>query len=131
MIKTIAKEIGIVILLLIAVTLILGILFYDYIPTNKTIPTKIETYKLSEEIETELVQSMSDGQNIVRTYYIDSSDLSSYEITKEYNKGKANPFADYTVNATTQNNTTNSNNTIDNNGQNKNDSEVFFNTTGK
>ena len=42
MVKTIAKEAGIVILLIIAVALVLGILFYDYIPTNKTTPAKIE-----------------------------------------------------------------------------------------
>lgn len=134
MIKTIAKEAGIVILLLIAVALALGILFYEYIPTNKTVPIKIEAYTVPEDIKEELQETVEEGQNIVRTYYIDSSDLSMYETTKEYDKGKANPFADYTTNTTSGNNIANSNsnnNTAGNNTQNINNSEVFFNTNGK
>ena len=73
MVKTIAKETGIVILLLIAVALVMGILFYDYVPTNKTVPAKIEEYTLPQEVKTELEESMKqEEQNIVRTYYIDS-----------------------------------------------------------
>ena len=139
MVKTIAKETGIVILLLIVVALVLGIIFYDYIPTNKTVPAKIEEYTLPQEVQTELDESMSEEQNIVRTYYIDSSDLSIYEATNDYDKGKANPFADYSVEATDGNTVgTNSvgSNKVSNNSnssgskQNTN-SEAFFNTSGK
>ena len=95
MAKTILKEGGIVILLLLAIGLVLGIIFYDYIPSSKTIPAKIETYAFPEDIKEELSESMDNiEQNIVRTYYIDSQDLSLYEVKKEYNKGKVNPFAD-------------------------------------
>ena len=139
MVKTIAKETGIVILLLIVVALVLGIIFYDYIPTNKTVPAKIEEYALPQEVKTELEASMSEEQNIVRTYYIDSSDLSIYEATNDYDKGKANPFADYSVEATDENTTnTNSvgsnkiNNISNNTGSTQNtNSEAFFNTSGK
>lgn len=148
MIKTIAKEAGIVILLLVAVALILGIIFYEYIPNNKTVPAKIEAYTLPEEIKAELQEGMTEEQNIVRTYYIDSTDLSAYESTNEYDKGKANPFADYTANTSDGNNTSNNNsnnnnsnnnsnnsnvnnNTNENNMKNTNGSEVFFNTSGK
>ena len=142
MVKTIAKETGIVILLLIAVALVMGILFYDYIPTNKTVPAKIEEYTLPQEVESELEESMKqEEQNIVRTYYIDSSDLSVYEASNDYDKGKANPFADYSTSATNgntvsnfnSNNTNNniSNNTSENNSQNTNQSETFFNNSGK
>lgn len=126
MVKTIAKETGIVILLLIAVALVMGILFYEYIPNNKTIPAKIEEYALPQEVKNELEASMSAEQNIIRTYYIDSSDLSIYEASNDYDKGKANPFADYSTNTSNQNNTTNTNST-----QNTNKSETFFNTSGK
>lgn len=139
MVKTIAKETGIVILLLIVVALVLGIIFYDYIPTNKTVPAKIEEYTLPQEVQTELDESMSEEQNIVRTYYIDSSDLSIYEATNDYDKGKANPFADYSVEATDGNtvgtNSVGSNkvsNNSNNSGSKQNtNSEAFFNTSGK
>lgn len=137
MVKTIAKETGIVILLLIAVALVMGILFYEYIPTNKTIPAKIEEYTLPQEVKSELEETMSEEQNIVRTYYIDSSDLSIYEASNDYDKGKANPFADYSTattdgsNTTINNSTNNTTNNNTNNGQTTNQSETFFNTSGK
>lgn len=139
MVKTIAKEAGIVILLLIAVILVIGIVFYDYIPNNKTVPAKIEEYTLPQEVKSELEESMSEEQNIVRTYYIDSSDLSIYEASNDYDKGKANPFADYSTDATTGNSASNSNNISNNNSNNNNtnnlqntsQSESFFNNSGK
>lgn len=112
MAKTVIKEFFIFILLLIAVVLILGILFYDYIPNAKVVPTALKPYELSEETQEELNQTISSSsENIVKTYYIDSSDLSVYASTKDYNKGKVNPFEDYTTNTTNTNNTTNTTNT--------------------
>ena len=138
MIKTVLKETGIVLLLLVAIALILGIIFYDYIPSGKTIPAKVEKYAFPDEIQEELNDSMKNlEQNIVRTYYIDSQDLSLYESTKEYDKGKANPFAITTTEAnatnTTNTNKTGSNTTTNTNtiqdGTNK--SEFLNNKTGK
>lgn len=106
MIKTVIKEITIVILLLIAVVLIMGIIFYDYIPNSKTVPVKIEEYALSEDVQDELNNSVSEGQNIVKTLYIGKDDLEAYESTNDYDKGKANPFADYSAD-TTESNTSN------------------------
>ena len=126
MVKTIAKEAGIVILLLIAVALVLGILFYDYIPTNKTTPAKIEEYEFPEEIENELGKAGLEKQNIIKTYYIDSTELKAYEKTNNYDKGKANPFADYTTNSL--NIDTSNNNSV---GNNTTEPEKFFNTSGK
>lgn len=138
MAKTIIKEAGIVILLLLAIALILGIVFYDYIPTNKTVPVKIQSYTIPDDIKEELSETFEEGQNIVRTYYIDSTDLSAYESSNDYDKGKANPFADYSVSSTagnTASGNTNSNsnnkfnNTVanNNNTDNTNNSEVYFN----
>ena len=95
MTKTIIKEIGIVLLLLIAIILIFAIIFYDYIPSNKTVPIKIQAYNMPEDIQNELADAFTEGENIVKTFYIDSTDLDSYESTNDYDKGKANPFADY------------------------------------
>ncbi len=111
MAKTVIKEIFIFILLLIAVALVLGILFYDYIPNNKVVPTALKPYQLTEEAQEELDETMnSSSENIVKTYYIDSSDLSVYASKKDYNKGKVNPFEDYTKE--TQTNTTNTTSTV-------------------
>lgn len=146
MTKAIIKEIGIVILLLLAVVLVLAIVFYDYIPNTKTVPVKMQAYNIPEDIKQELEESVSDEQNIVRTYYIDSSDLDLYESTNDYKKGKANPFADYTTNSTTTStNTTGGNSTANTNitsGTNSssnqtntenetNENEVYMNTPGK
>ena len=139
MAKTIVKEIGIALLLLIAIALVLGILFYDYIPNNKTVPIKIQAYEMPEDVKTELEEAIPEEQNIVRTYYIDSTDLNSYEATNDYDKGKPNPFAlyipttennssDSTENNNTNNNTNNTEN-IEQDETNKN--EVYITTPGK
>lgn len=144
--KTIIKEIGIVVLILLAVSLLLAIVFYDYIPNNKTVPIKIQAYDIPEDVKQELSEVAINEQNIIRTYYIDSTDLDLYESTNDYDKGKANPFADYTT--TESGNTTNSsngnlnNNTVNNNNQNSNENqqntqnnlkqnEVYITTPGK
>ena len=106
MVKTVLKEAGIVILLFIAIALILGILFYDYIPDKKTVPAKVEPYALPEDVKAELSATMKNlEQNIVKTLYIDSDDLSLYESKKDYNKGKVNPFAESTKTTTNTTNT--------------------------
>ena len=140
MAKIIIKEMGIVLLLLVAIALVLGIIFYDYIPNNKTLPTKVEAYAFPEDINKELNASIDNlEQNIVRTYYIDSDDLNLYESTNDYNKGKVNPFAataTTTTNTTNTNNTTSSNTVSNNSTTNNvqdatNTSEYLNNKTGK
>ncbi len=91
----VVKEIFIVILLLIVVGLVLGILFYEYNPSKKKIPTQVAEYQFPKEMQEELEETLEEtkSQNIVKTYRIDASDLKLYERTNDYNKGKANPFA--------------------------------------
>ena len=123
MAKTVIKEIFIFLLLLLVVALVLGIMFYDYIPNNKTEPTALKQYELAPEAQEELNETMSrSSENIVKTYYIDSSDLSAYASTKDYNKGKVNPFEDYTS-ENTKNNTNTSSNTNTTNKKNTNITE--------
>ena len=140
MTKTFLKEAGIVILLVIAIGILLAIIFYDYIPNNKTVPIKAEEYIMPESITKELDDASVKEQNIVRTYFVDSTDLDLYEETNDYDKGKANPFADYSDGTSNNTNTTNqTNNNIggsssedsssDQTSQTRN--EVYMNTPGK
>ena len=94
MAKTIIKEIIIALLVCLAVLLILSVILYDFIPTNKVIPEAIE-YQPSSEVEVELNAAVDDhSDEIIKTYEITASDLDNFERTDEYLPGKANPFAD-------------------------------------
>lgn len=95
MVKIVFKEIFIMIGLLIAIVLILGILFYKYVPTSKVVPIAAK-YQQEETITNELkdVVKPEDLKTIV-TYTVDASDLKYYEKHKDYVKGKQDPFEDY------------------------------------
>lgn len=126
MVKNVIREILIVLLLLFAISLILGIIFYDYIPNNKTVPIEVKEYAMPEDIKEELDAAITKDQRIVKTLFIDSRDLNMYESIKEYNKGKANPFKDYGQNEKQEN-------TIGNNsvGENNIQKEDYGMNTGK
>jgi hypothetical protein len=98
--KTIIKELVIVLLLILAIVLVLGVLLYDYIPMNKVVP-QIEQYEAPDNIKEELEDDIEETENTMSpiVYEIDASDLSLYEKTNDYQKGNVNPFAD--VNSTT------------------------------
>jgi len=92
MVKSIIKEVGIIILMLIAVILVFAILLYDYSPTHKTIPRKVEEYKIEASLQNELTKTLNTTENIIKTYTIEEEDLKIYEKTNEYDGGKINPF---------------------------------------
>lgn len=95
MIKSIIKEIIIILLLLVAVVLALGVLFYDYIPTNKIVPD-VQDYTTSETVKQELSAELAEDEQVtLETYKITKEDLDTYGKNGEYNKGKANPFSTY------------------------------------
>lgn len=94
MAKSIIKEVIIILLLLLAVILALGVLFYDYIPNNKTVPS-VQGYKTSDSVSKEIAEQITEDEAILVTYRITADDLKQLEITKDYNKGKANPFSTY------------------------------------
>ena len=140
MVKTILKEGTITILLCVAILLLLSIIFYDYNPLTKTVPSKI-AYVAPNEIKDELEGEISrlNATNIV--YTIEGADLNVYKQSNSYVSGKANPFASSTVgnaNTTgnTQNNTNNNGSTqtneqiIDNTVKNPDSTGTFFNQTG-
>ena len=90
----ILKEIFIIILLALAIVLILGVLFYNYIPTNKLLPGQVaytptkEVNELKEQAEAE-----ENMQKVNLVYEVDASDLKVYQNSGSYNPGKVNPFA--------------------------------------
>jgi len=137
MVKSIFKEIIIVLLLITVILLILGIMLYDYNPITKKVPEKVEGYQLSKEMEIELNETIDamKTQNIVMTYEVTSTDLKKYERTKDYDKGKINPFAGIAEEINTTENTQNTNNSTSNGAgivENTNTSQgEFLNTTGK
>lgn len=144
MTKRIIKEIFIAILILIAIVLAIGVVFYDYIPNNKVIPV-VEAYQTPKEVKNELEEEIvKEEEKVLVTYEITANDLKQFEKQGDYDKGKANPFALYqesTLNDKTQsNNKTPSNNTgssinnnnNSNNSTNKNkpiNSGTFYNNT--
>lgn len=90
--KSIVKEIFIILLLCIAVCLVFGVIFYDYIPNNKVVPSTVEAYKTSNTIKDEISQEIVDypKQNITRE--ITDSDLTIKNKTKAMNLEKQTHF---------------------------------------
>lgn len=117
--KYVIKEIIIVLLLLLAIILVLGVFLYDYIPTSKIVP-KIEQYQVPDSIKEELENSVNDTEvkqpEIV--YEIDGTDLKKYEKSKDYQKGKVNPFSQDTTGTAGNNTNQNTNNTAGTNNSN-------------
>lgn len=92
MARNIIKEIIIVLLLALAIILVLGVLLYEYVPSNKIVPEKI-SYTTPEKVATELLADTNvDDTEVIITYQIDSTDLRNYQRIQEYVPGKKNPF---------------------------------------
>ena len=134
MIKSIIKEIIIMLLLCIAIILILGILFYDYIPTNKIVPTK-EAYTTPENVKEEIDEEITELKKTVVSYEVTGSDLNLYKQSNSYIPGKDNPFALVSTNTNTDGNSTGNPTTGGNNAEgqsgggnsNGNSTGTFFN----
>ena len=98
MVKSVFKELVIVLLLCLAIVLILGILFYEYIPIGKEIPEQIN-YSTSETVTKQIEEAdeleKKKKKNSTATEDIKSDDLNNYRRTQDYVPGKANPFAAY------------------------------------
>ena len=92
--KSIAKEIIIGLLLLLAILLVLAILLYSYIPGNKVVPEKV-AYTIPEEAKQVLKETGADDSQVILTYEINSTDIKDAQKTNVYNPGKVNPFSSY------------------------------------
>ena len=96
-IKVVTREIIIFLLWTLAVILILGVVLYKFVPTNKIIPETI-SYTTPENVKTalqseEVTNSEEAQEPITFESKIDSTDLNNYKRTQEYVPGKKNPFA--------------------------------------
>ncbi len=93
--KIIFKEIFIVLLATVAIGLVLAVIFYQYVPSNRMIPTKVTAYKASEEVQKEINDQAQEEQlqSETKVYEVTDSDLAMYKRTQSYNPGKADPFA--------------------------------------
>lgn len=139
MLKSVIKEIFIILLLSIAILLILGILFYDYIPINRVIPER-EAYVTPEEVKNEVEETITETEKVEVTYEVTDSDLNIYKQSGRYTEGKVNPFELVEETNTVDGNQTGNNNgngttepTNDVNEENnvdKNSTGTFFNEEG-
>ena len=103
MAKKMIKEMMIMLLLMLAIILILGVLLYEYVPSNKIIPNAV-SYTTPEAVQEELSKSEDvENDQIILTYSVDSTDLDNYERINTYVPGKPNPFSPYSE--TTEENT--------------------------
>ena len=139
MVKSVIKELIIVLLLCLAIILILGILLYEYVPASKTIPNEV-SYTTPEEVKEELMAAGEvDESKIVMTYEIDSATLNNYKRIQNYKPGKANPFADSSSQTSgsdtsdgsgTSTSNEGSSNTSENNNSENTSGGQFFKDTG-
>lgn len=123
--KSVLKEIIIILLLCCAICLILGVLFYDYIPTNKVVPSTVEAYETSNTIKEEINQEITEFQKQTVVMEITDTDLKVHKQENSYDSGKLNPFAKSSTNTT---NTINNNTVSVDNTQNPDSKDYFFNT---
>ena len=97
MVKSIIKEIFIMLLLCVAIVLVLGVIFYDYIPANKAVPNKLATYTTPENIQAEIDEEITEMNKVEVSYAITGADLSLYKQTNSYTTGKPDPFSASTI----------------------------------
>ena len=97
--KNFFKELIISLLLCLAIILLLGVLLYEYVPMNKTVPNAV-TYTTPEEARKELNEKTASEESIATYETIDSNDLNNYKRIQSYKPGKSNPFSTFDVTST-------------------------------
>lgn len=117
MIKSIFKEIIIMLLLCVAIVLVLGVLFYDYIPTSKIVPSKVSAYKTPENVTEEIAEQITEFEKTNIVYEITDADLNVYKQSKSYNPGKPDPFSSEAISTNTGTTSNTNNNGSQNNGE--------------
>lgn len=130
--SSIFKQIFISLLLCIVLCLALAIAFYQFLPSNKVVPTKVTAYATPQNIISEVTEDATEKQFKPEEmiYYISDHDLDLYQRAKSYNPGKSDPFEEYTGEPTPGNTVTNpnsSNNQGSNNGSNTKDTDTTDN----
>ncbi len=108
--NNIAKQIFIALLTIIAVALVLALIFYQYIPTNKMVPAKVQAYSTPQNVETEISDNVTEQkyETTNQVYEVTDSDLNNYKDSKSYNPGKSDPFSAYSASDDNSNTVSNS-----------------------
>lgn len=125
--KSISKELFIMALILMIVVFMIGMVFYKYMPNNKTVPepttytTDSSTTAVLQEISASTSYSYDDEnpevEDVIKSYSIGQKELSTAASKQTYVSGKTDPFAEYkepdpnSVNQTGNTNIVNPNNT--------------------
>ena len=139
--KTITKELFIMALLIMIVVFMIGMIFYKYMPNNKTVPEPItytaesSTTAVLQEISASTSYSYSDSdtevEDVIKSYSVGPTELSVAASKRSYVSGKTDPFAEYkeadpnSVNSNTAVNTTVTNQNSTNNTK-SNSAGTFF-----
>ncbi len=131
MAKSIIKEFFIMLLLCIAIVLILGVVFYEYIPTNKAIPNPMSPYTTPEDVKAEIDEEITESEQQNITYTITGKDLNLYKQQNSYIAGKENPFAASPTVENSENAVTNNVGSTGNNGGSGSSSNTNNNNTDK
>lgn len=147
--KSLSKELFIMALLLMIVVFMVGMIFYEYMPNNKTVPEPI-TYQADSSTTSVLQEiaatttstgssSVTETQSVIKSYSIGTKELSTAASKQSYTSGKTDPFAEYTETASSTNDgnttgATNNTSTTTTNGQTNNSSSTtgtFFESSSK
>lgn len=140
--KSLSKELFIMALLIMIVVFMVGIIFYEYMPNNKTVPEPItySTASTTTAVLQEIAATASDTssssdsietQSIIKSYSIGTKELSTAASKQSYTSGKTDPFAEYTgTTSNTNGNTTDTNTTTttttQGNSSNSSSTGTFF-----
>lgn len=126
--KTLIKQIFIILLLCIAIFLILAIIFYDSMPISVVVPNNVAAYKTPSEVKEEINQKIVEYSKQNVSFEITDSDLNLYKKNKSYDPQKDNPFAKPTASTASESSTNtgaSTTTTAETNGQNTKTSTVF------
>lgn len=91
------KNAMISVLITIILCLALAIAFYQYLPSNKVVPTKVKAYSTPQNIIAEVTEDATEQEFKSQEfkYEITDHDLEVYQRAKTYNPGKSDPFSEY------------------------------------
>ena len=95
------KEIVVSILFLIIILITMGIILYDKLPALKKIP-KAQEYSKSLEAEKilEEVINQDETKTAIKTYRMNKAEINALSNNRRFEKGKSNPFANYSSEST-------------------------------
>lgn len=132
--KGVFRQVLITLLILIALILVLAIIFYQFLPTNKIVPTKVTAYKTPESVAQEINDNTTEQEfsSVNEILEITDSDLSKYKSTKSYNPGKSDPFSEVEdeTSASVDINSSNSKSTTSTTTEDKNTTDNYYKASG-